>query len=72
MSNNINIHNVRKIDITEIKNLDTCFTISINIEYNKYHKKYRNDYKISKFKIVLFSNKRESLEKINFWIPIKE
>jgi len=66
MSNSINIHNVRKIDITEIKSLDTCFTISINIEYNEYHKKYRNDYKISKFEIVLFSDKRESLEKINF------
>jgi len=66
MSNSMNIHNVRKIDITEIKNLDTCFSVCINIEYNEYNEKYRNDYKISKFEIVLFSDKRESLEKINF------
>ena len=72
MSNSINIHNVKKIDISEIITLGNSFTLSINIEYNEYNKKYRNDYKISKFRVVLFSDKREFLEKINFWIPIKK
>ena len=72
MTNSMNIHNVRKITISEITKLDKCFTVSINIEYNEYSKAYRNDYKISDFEIVLFSDKREPFEKINFWIPIKK
>jgi len=64
----LNIHNVKKITLSEIKDLDTSFSMNMLIE----HKIAYTETKETTFEIVLFSDKRESLEKINFWIPIKE
>ena len=69
--NSLNIHNVKEITLSEIKDLDTCYSLSIFIRHNIYYKDNATD---NTFEITLFTDKenRKALSNIKFFIPIKQ
>lgn len=69
--NSLNIHNVKEITITEIKDFEKCHSLSILIRHNIYYKDNATD---NTFEITLFTDKenRKALSNIKFFIPIKK
>jgi len=69
--NSINIHNVKEITITEIKDFEKCYSVSILIRHNIH---YKDNATNNIFEIILFTDKdnKKALKNIKFFIPIKK